>query len=50
MRTTIRSSDTKDLTPNGKLGPNEILSLPGEGVKGEVCKARDMRLDRKAEG
>jgi serine/threonine protein kinase len=34
------------LSPNTKLGPYVIQSALGAGGMGEVCLARDMRLDR----
>jgi serine/threonine protein kinase len=36
------------LAPGSRLGPYEILSLVGAGGMGEVCKAKDTRLDRTA--
>ena len=37
---------TVPLTPGTRLGPNEIISLPGTGGMGEVYRARDSRLGR----
>ena len=34
------------LTPGSRVGPYEILSALGAGGMGEVCKARDTRLER----
>jgi serine/threonine protein kinase len=34
------------LSTGARLGPYEILSAIGAGGMGEVCKARDTRLDR----
>ena len=34
------------LSTGTQLGPYEILSATGAGGIGEVCKARDTRLDR----
>jgi len=34
------------LTPGTELGPYEILSSLGAGGMGEVCRARDSRLER----
>ncbi len=34
------------LTSGTRLGPYEILAPIGAGGRGEVCKAKDIRLDR----
>jgi len=34
------------LTPGPKLGPYEIVAALGAGGMGEVCCARDTRIDR----
>ena len=34
------------LAPGTRLGSYEVTALIGQGGMGEVCKARDTRLDR----